>query len=105
MPKAKGFKDLQTDHLKCRSLLHAWDPIETNLIRVGNRRAFEVELECLRCGGGRTDQIAMSGGELIKRVYHYPDNYIVEELKSWGGRGELLRNARVELYSRLEKGR
>lgn len=98
--KPSGFKDLDTEHLKCRSLGHAWEPELSVLTTVDRRQAFEVTLGCVRCGTERRDYIYTTDGERAKRGYTYVPGYLVDDIKSWGGRWEFMRNARVELYGR-----
>lgn len=100
------FADFPTDHLKCRSLGHAWDIKMTSVIRPKHGgQAYRVLLVCGRCDTERTDDVRVSDGDRTRRMYGYPDGYLIKDAKSWGGRWEFVRNARVELYGRyIKKG-
>lgn len=98
-----GLRELETAHLKCRSLQHAWDPKGLQVIYWDRKQARSLRLECLRCAGERIDIMLWSTGELVSRVYHHPKNYLIEDVPSWGGRREFNNNVRRELYGRLSK--
>lgn len=103
--RPKAFKDLKTDHLKCRALAHHWDPIQTTLITHDRRRAWEVSLVCLVCKSPATDIVYMTDGMRAKpRAYHHAEGYLIDNVPDWGGRKEFNANVRRELYTRLEKG-
>jgi hypothetical protein len=104
--KAQKFKDFTTEHLRCRATSHSWEPVETYLIRVEGRPAYETTLKCTVCSRPKdptfkTDTIFVSDGTRPKHPpYHYTNGYLVEDIKSWGGTALLKRNSRVELYGR-----
>jgi hypothetical protein len=105
MPKkAKTFKGMDTKNLECRVLMHAWEHKQTFLTKEGRVELLELRLECLRCPTVRIDVYLRSKGVLDSRQYRHPDNYLVEELKSWGGRKIFNNNIRIELFSRYIKG-
>lgn len=98
--QAGGFNDLDSDQLKCRLWGHQWNHTLTVMSRVGRKMAFELHLECLRCGGTRTDVVLQGIAE--KRAYTYADGYLIEGgAKAWGGRREFNRNANTVLLKRL----
>lgn len=101
--KPQSFDDLKTEHLKCRTLTHPWEPMQTYLVTIDRRRAYETLLECSRCGTTRTDHIFITGDREVAKHprYGYVDGYLIEDLPSWGGYYEFRRNARVELYGRF----
>ena len=105
MKKAQAFKEMKGDHLKCRSLQHAWDTRQAVLVRYDGRECVELTLRCMR-RGCRTERVdtATRSGEVLNRRYYHPDMYLIEDLKSWGGRAEFNQNVRRELYHRLLGG-
>lgn len=102
----KGFKELKTNHLTCRSLLHAWDPKQTTRVTVeGGAQAWEIYLVCSRCKTPATDLIYVSDGTRVKpRQYQHVEGYLIADVPSWGGRKEFNGNVRRELYGRLSQG-
>jgi hypothetical protein len=101
----KGFKDLKTEHLKCRSLSHAWDPKMTMKVVMDGLHVWQVHLVCRRCKTPATDFIYVSDGTRMKpREYHHVEGYLIEDVPSWGGRKEFNGNVRRELYGRLSQG-
>jgi len=104
MAKIKGFPEMPTEHLKCRSLGHAWDPQRTVFIKEGRRRAYHTDLICLRCKTPGIDIVYVSDGDKKPRKYKYK-GYLIEDAKSWGDRKTFNRNVRLELYGRLVEGK
>jgi len=97
----KGFRELATDHLECRSWSHAWQHVSTHVRRDEAGRAFDVTLECLRCHTTRHDVIDAGTGSLDARAYSHAEGYLIDDVPSWGGRATFNANARRELYRRL----
>lgn len=101
----KGFKDLETKHLQCRSLTHGWDPKQTTRVIVDGVQAWEVYLVCRVCKTPATDTVRVSDGTRLKpRQYHHVEGYLITDVPSWGGRKEFNGNVRRELYGRLSQG-
>lgn len=98
-------RDLKTNHLKCRSFMHPWDIEYTTIIRVDRKRTYESHLRCPRCKGTKVIYVAVATGERNVKApkYDYPKDYVVEDLKSWGGRSELNANVIRELMLRSMK--
>jgi hypothetical protein len=94
---AQGFKEISTTHLECRSLMHAWNFIETHVMKGG---ILQIKLQCMRCTTYRYDQVERFSGEVIRRQYVYPSGYNVDDLPNWGGRKEFNWNVRRELIRR-----
>lgn len=88
---------LRTEHLKCRGWGHAWDH-ELTLVVAGRRRMYELRLRCMRCETRRVDIVTVNTGEVTRRVYRYPDGYLVTQLDAtWGGRVPFRRYVTKEL--------
>lgn len=105
MARPQSLKKLQTQHLKCRSWMHAWEHELTTLERIGQAQLLILTLRCTRCGTKRTDEIRRSNGQLEARAYtERPKNYLIDDVKSWGGRVEFNNNVRLELVNRTMKG-
>ena len=60
-----------------------------------------MHLHCTRCDGYRIDRFNRPTARLISRKYMYPEGYVVEDLKHWGGRRRFNQNVRVELFNRF----
>lgn len=95
----KRLSDLDTVHLKCRVLLHAWDPEVTYLVTVGRKKLYELHLKCIRCNATRVD--LLDKGWLERRGYRRPMGYDVVGLKDFGGRKVFNANVRHELVTRM----
>lgn len=97
----KAFQQLTTKHLECRNLNHSWIHKDTEVIsRYGWLRLW---FRCSRCLTERIDTRIRKTGELESRRYIYANSYLVEELKSWGGRKQFNRNVSIELMERYVK--
>lgn len=96
--RSRPVKELTTKSLKCHSLGHAWDPVAAILEGRGRVR---LELRCMRCRTERTDLIVRSRGELEHRRYTYTPGYLVEDVQSYGSRGQLNGTIRSELIGRI----
>ena len=106
-----GFKRLETKHLECRNLNHAWSHQRTELFTYMSSSArtaaelVELTFHCPSCKGERRDVRVRRTGALESRAYSYPDKYLVKDLKSWGGRAKFNASVTVELIDRyLKKG-
>lgn len=97
-----AFREMASEHLKCRGLQHAWDVELVTVRREEGRKLREAVLVCMRCGANKHVVTFADGVYARHSAMAYPDGYLVKDLASWGGRGELLRNARAELYGRYE---
>ena len=92
--------------VECRALLHAWDeiPYDGNAPSRWrpNTRSTEILLfRCLRnCGVHRYDVWSNVTGELIERIYRYPDNYKVGKGRA---RKVLVRREYLERFLRPKK--
>jgi hypothetical protein len=104
--RAKAFKEMPTEHLKCRSLGHAWEIQLVTVERPDGLQCYRVALECMRCRTERSDLVPAGVDEdapfMFTRGYRYADGYMVEDLKGWGGASLLKRNARNVLFQRLK---
>jgi hypothetical protein len=102
--KHEALAEMDTEHLKCRTWMHPWDVEVTYSMTFRRSEHLEIHLYCERCGGQRIDLVKRSTGELMRRRYIHPEGYMVEDLKSWGGRSTFNANVRVELYERYAVG-
>lgn len=103
---SSSFKALNTDHLKCRAWRHSWDLDYVALETIKRRQAYEAHLFCMRCGTTKTLHIARTSGEPLKtHRYGYATNYLIEDVKSWGGRREFNRNVLLEILDRATQKR
>lgn len=101
----EGFTDLDTAHLLCRTLGHAWDPVGAPThVSLDRRKGWEVEFSCLRSGCKRTDVWSTNGVDLLSRSYELPGGYLITDPQSWGGRQTFNANARRTVYDRLSRG-
>lgn len=94
--------DLETNHLACRSLGHAWDIEVCYRGREGASTVYTVHLRCSRCATTRRDRVVRHEG-LDGRTYTHADGYLISNLDKWGGRTIFNSNVRETLYSRLAK--
>lgn len=100
MSKTKTLRAMETDHLVCRSLNHSWDIKSTRVVRSNSKRAFHIELGCLRCGATRHDRWSLKA-EVEGRRYTYADGYLVASRSAWGSHSLFNANVRKELMKRL----
>lgn len=110
MPRApKAFREIPDKFLLCRGITHPWDLDPDwpyiEVVEKEDIRWRTIHVKCLRCEATKVLYWA-ADGERRRRgnTPRYPDGYLVEGLSDWGGRGELLRNARKELVARLANG-
>lgn len=110
----QSFREMKTEHLKCRSLLHPWDldpAVKYTEVRDHHgRKVWVYPLVCTRCGAEKELMVYAAGedrGRPVQRAINYAgaEGYLIENVNLWGGRGELLANARIELLSRAMNGR
>lgn len=85
---------MQTAHVICRDLTHAWEPYTVEAQRGGFKRV----IRCPRCDTRRTD-ILDRRGKILRRSYAYPDHYLVNGV----GRliGDTKNTMRLEALKRL----
>lgn len=109
MKKARAFKEMSDDTLKCRSLGHAWDIEMVTRHREDGESVWHVAHVCIRrgCGTTRLDVVPV-GTSLdlpytLSRRYGYPDDYLIDDVKSWGGALLVKRNSRDVLLRRLKQ--
>lgn len=103
MTAPQGFSDIKTTHLKCRALTHPFDPVQTVVETIDRRRAYVVQLLCLRCKTPAVDVVFVASGEKLPRRYGYVDGYLIKDRAKWGDAKTFNANVRLELYGRLAK--
>ena len=64
---------MDTAHVDCRDLTHAWEPYTAAKEGGGYKRI----VRCPRCGTRRIDLLTRAGG-VRRRRYVYPENYLVK---------------------------
>lgn len=101
---AQRWADVQTVHLKCRALGHAWDPVATFVERVDRVEVLRVVLACMRCKSERHDLLRRRDGTReAGPKYGYANGYVLKSRAAWGTRTVFNAEVRRELYSRLVK--
>jgi hypothetical protein len=76
---ADNLRDLRTEWVLCRTLLHAWDEIPYDgggmrLVRP-SRSVVVLLFRCERCKTLRYDAWSRVTGDLLRRSYRTPDGY------------------------------
>ncbi len=96
--------ELTPEHVRCRSLGHAWDVLFTKLRRDEYGTFYEATMTCLRCKSEKTDQCDPNGARFDRPRMHYANGYLLKGIDA--SRWEVAQEARLALYrSALKKGK
>lgn len=105
MASPNSFREMKEDHLKCRVLTHAWDPVYTEPDQVYERRKCNaLHVVCLRkqCQATKT-VLFFTDGSRKSLPIAYDKDYVIANVKPWGGKGAVKRNAQDELVARTAR--
>lgn len=91
---------LENAYLKCRSFGHAWDDVTGNVDphNITYLTGSRITLRCISCTTEREDIVSTTTGDLIQRIYTYPERYKLIGSEFSGMHG--MKNFKVEYIRR-----
>jgi hypothetical protein len=105
MAEITSIESLPQRRLECRSWLHSWKHLQTQVLEGDWEGYLSLKLTCTRCTTQREDILEWETGTLHRRRYTYATGYLIgPTVETYGGRIKFNGAVRRELVGRLLEG-